>query len=76
MRDSGITAFYLRLSDTGIRLGELANLEADDIDYEQNMFRVMGKGRRERFVPFGRRVAKTMLRKACPNPFWAAICLG
>ena len=64
--------------DTGIRLSELANLKTDDIDYEQNMFRVMGKGLRERFVPFGRRVAKAIMRyqlKCRPEPvgtdnFW------
>lgn len=52
----------LTLIDTGIRLSELANLKADDIDYEQNLFRVMGKGQRERFVPFGRRVAKALMK--------------
>ena len=48
--------FLLTLIDTGIRLSELANLKTEDIDFEQNLFRVMGKGQRERFVPFGRRV--------------------
>ena len=51
----------LTLVDTGIRLGELACLKCDDIDYEQNLFRVMGKGLRERFVPFGHRAATKML---------------
>jgi len=68
----------LTLIDTGIRLSELANLKTDDIDYEQNLFRVMGKGLRERFVPFGRRVAKTLMKyqlKCRPEPvgtnnFW------
>ncbi len=39
----------LTLIDTGIRLSELADLKADDVDYEQNLFKVMGKGQRERF---------------------------
>jgi site-specific recombinase XerD len=68
----------LMLVDTGIRLSELAHLKTDDIDYEQNLFRVMGKGQRERFVPFGRRVAKTLMRyqmRCRPEPvgtdnFW------
>jgi site-specific recombinase XerD len=68
----------LTLIDTGIRLSELANLKVEDIDYEQNMFRVMGKGQKERFVPFGRRVAKALLKyqlKSRPEPigtdkFW------
>ena len=68
----------LTFIDTGIRLSELANLKADDVDYEQNLFRVMGKGQRERFVPFGRRVAKALMKyqmKYRPEPvgtdnFW------
>ncbi len=68
----------LTLIDTGIRLSELAYLKADEIDYDQNLFRVMGKGQRERFVPFGRRVAKALMRyqmKCRPEPvgtdnFW------
>jgi len=68
----------LTLIDTGVRLSELACLKSDDIDYEQNLFRVMGKGLRERFVPFGRRVAKALMKyqlKCRPEPigtdnFW------
>ena len=68
----------LTLIDTGIRLSELADLKADDVDYEQNLFRVMGKGQKERFVPFGRRVAKALMKyqmKCRPEPvgtdnFW------
>ena len=68
----------LTLIDTGIRLSELANLKTEDIDFEQNLFRVMGKGQRERFVPFGRRVAKALMKyqmKCRPEPigtdnFW------
>ncbi|MFC1942936.1 tyrosine-type recombinase/integrase, partial [Chloroflexota bacterium] len=43
-----------------------------DIYYDQNLLRVMGKGQRERFVPFGRRVAKTLMKyqmKYRPEPF-------
>ena len=61
----------LLLIDTGIRLSELANLEIGDIDYEQNLLQVMGKGQRERFVPFGRRVAKALMKyqlKYRPEP--------
>ena len=68
----------LTFIDTGIRLGELAELKVNDVDYEQNLFRVMGKGQKERFVPFGRRVAKVLMKyqmKHRPDPvgtdnFW------
>lgn len=36
---------------TGARLSELAQLTYDDIDLELSMIRILGKGRRERFVP-------------------------
>ena len=36
---------------TGLRLSELAKLTPDDIDLEARTIRVLGKGRRERFVP-------------------------
>jgi site-specific recombinase XerD len=71
-------AILLALVDTGVRLSELAELKASDIDYEQNLFKVIGKGLRERYVPFGRRVAKALMRyqlKCRPEPigtdnFW------
>jgi len=38
---------------TGIRVGELAGLDVDDLDRERNVIRVLGKGRKERTVPYG-----------------------
>ncbi len=38
---------------SGIRLGELAALSDDDIDFSAEMMRVRGKGRKERIVPVG-----------------------
>lgn len=38
---------------TGIRVGELAGLDVDDVDAERRVVRVLGKGRKERAVPFG-----------------------
>lgn len=39
---------------TGIRVGELCGLDVDDVDRERRVVRVLGKGRKERTVPFGR----------------------
>jgi len=55
-------AIMLALVDTGVRISELANLKVDGVDYDQNYLRVMGKGRKERYVPFGRRVAKVLMK--------------
>lgn len=38
---------------SGIRVGELAGLDIDDVDLAQGVVRVMGKGAKERIVPFG-----------------------
>lgn len=46
----------LVLLDTGVRLLELVNLQVRDLDLERGFFKVMGKGARERLVPFGARV--------------------
>jgi integrase/recombinase XerC len=38
---------------SGIRVGELAALDVDDVDLGRGVVRVMGKGGKERTVPFG-----------------------
>ncbi|MGM7647539.1 tyrosine recombinase XerC [Nocardia sp. JW2] len=38
---------------TGIRVSELCGLDLDDIDRERQLVRVLGKGNKERSVPFG-----------------------
>jgi integrase/recombinase XerD len=78
--DQGFREFAILLTfiDTTVRLSELAGLKTSDIDYEQSYFRVMGKGKKERYVPFGRRVARVLMKyqlKHRPEPvgtdnFW------
>jgi integrase/recombinase XerC len=43
------------LYGTGIRCAELVGLDLDEVDLEGRMVRVLGKGRKERVVPFGSR---------------------
>ncbi|KRE41898.1 tyrosine recombinase XerC [Knoellia sp. Soil729] len=38
---------------TGIRVGELTGLDIDDVDFASTVVRVIGKGDKERRVPFG-----------------------
>jgi integrase/recombinase XerC len=42
------------LYGTGIRCAELVGLDLEDVDLAERVLRVMGKGRKERVVPFGR----------------------
>jgi integrase/recombinase XerC len=41
------------LYSTGMRVGELVNLDIGDINNDQRTVRVLGKGSKERVVPFG-----------------------
>lgn len=50
------------LYGTGIRVGECAGLDITDIDMKGQTIRVMGKGRKERIVPFGGPAAEALQR--------------
>jgi integrase/recombinase XerC len=45
---------------SGIRVGELVSLDLDDLDFGSNLVRVMGKGAKQRTVPFGVPAATAM----------------
>ena len=47
---------------TGVRVGELVGLDVDDLDRERQVLRVLGKGRKERTVPYGRPAAAALDR--------------
>ncbi|MGQ0540918.1 MAG: tyrosine recombinase XerC [Blastocatellia bacterium] len=48
-RDRAIIEF---LYATGIRVGELVNIDLKDIDFREKLVRVIGKRRKQRIVPF------------------------
>src|SRR5947209_2595485 len=56
------TAMLRMLIDTGMRAGELAGLNVADLDSEQSVAIVMGKGRRGRAVPYGTKTADALRR--------------
>jgi integrase/recombinase XerC len=45
---------------TGLRVGELVSLDWSSIDLSARVLRVMGKGRKERMVPFGKPAAEAL----------------
>jgi integrase/recombinase XerC len=55
---------------TGIRVGELVSLDIDDVDRSRRVLRVLGKGRKERTVPYGQaadRALEDWLRLGRPD---------
>lgn len=60
--DKRDTALVRLLIDTGMRRAEIAGLNVDDIDWEAQTLRVMGKGGRVRLVPFGTKAARDLDR--------------
>ena len=50
------------LIDTGMRRAELTSLKVSDIDFDQGIAIVMGKGRRPRAAPFGSKSARALDR--------------
>ena len=58
MRDHAILEI---LYSSGIRVGELVGLDLKDLDFSRCTMRVIGKGNKERVVPFGQ-PAKDALR--------------
>jgi len=63
------------LYDTGIRVSELVGLDVDDIDEQRRTVRVLGKGNKERTVPYGQpaqAAITTWLRKGRPELATAA----
>jgi integrase/recombinase XerC len=57
------------LYGAGLRVGELVALDLGDISLSEGLVRVVGKGRKERIVPFGRRAAEAieLYLRARPN---------
>lgn len=50
LRDTAVLELFY---STGLRLAELAALDVDNIDYQSETVRVLGKGSKERLVPIG-----------------------
>ena len=50
------------LLDTGLRCAELVGLRMDDLFLADQCLKVMGKGQKERIVPFGNHTARAVLR--------------
>jgi site-specific recombinase XerD len=56
------TALIMLLLDTGARRAEMVGLKLSDVDLDLDVLLVLGKGRRERTLPFGRKAGEALDR--------------
>ena len=50
VRNKAVIALF---TESGLRLTELTSIKPQDIDWNRHTIRVLGKGKKERFAPFG-----------------------
>ena len=67
------TALLRLLLDTGMRRAEIAGLGVGDVDFDHNVALVLGKGRRPRACPFGRKAARRSTATCVPAPVTATL---
>jgi len=67
IRDKAIIALF---TESGLRLSELANIRAHDIDWQNRTIRTLGKGNKEGYAPFGslsEQYIRAWLNESQPN---------
>ena len=64
LRDKCIISLF---ADSGMRLSELANIKADDIDWDNCTITIWGKGKKQRRAPFTKGTAKLLRRWVSQN---------
>ena len=55
-------ALIMTLLDTGMRVSELCHLRLPNLDLEEGMVKVLGKGNKERLIPIGKQVQRCLWR--------------
>lgn len=60
-RASRDQAMFELLYGAGLRAAELVSLDLESIDFQRQVVRVLGKGKKERIVPFGRKAKSALL---------------
>ena len=64
VRDKAIISLF---ADSGMRLSELANIKAEDIDWDNFTILIWGKGGKQRTAPFTERTAKLLVELGVKN---------
>ena len=58
-RDKAILELFY---SSGLRLSELSNTQWHDIDFDQSLITVMGKGQKQRVIPIGRKAIEALFQ--------------
>jgi site-specific recombinase XerD len=53
---------FMLLLDTGLRIGELISLKMEDVNMDEGLLKVLGKGMKERVVPIGSNAQRALQR--------------
>jgi len=71
-------AIVCLMLDCGLRLSEVAGIKTGDIDQNKDYIKVMGKGRKGRIVPIGRKVREALLAyiQVRPSPISGPLFLS
>jgi site-specific recombinase XerD len=60
--DARNQTIFMMLFDAGLRTGEILRLKMDDLHLDEGIIKVLGKGKKERFVPIGSNSQKVSQR--------------
>jgi integrase/recombinase XerC/integrase/recombinase XerD len=60
--DARNQTIFMILFDAGLRIGEIIRLKMDDLHLDEGIIKVLGKGKKERFVPIGSNSQKVLQR--------------
>lgn len=52
----------MTLLDTAMRISELCTIKLEDVQLDEGMIKISGKGNKERFVPMGRQIQWLLLQ--------------
>jgi integrase/recombinase XerD len=63
-----INNLVLLLLDTGVRINEALSLQRADVDFDNLLFLVRGKGKKERMVPFSLELRKHLWKHLASHP--------
>lgn len=69
-----LKAILLVMIDTGIRINEAINIDKHKIDFENLLLSVMGKGNKERIIPFSYELRKVLFKYSATHPFELLFC--